>query len=833
MRGTDLNPILILREPLGERTLGPEDFPLSLGGEGATVVLPSASAVLAWLGLHEGQLFVQPEGDASVLHNGSAIAGSAWLRGGDVLDVGGGRLKLRIEDGRHVLELVEGGLGNATAPPSSEAIATIGAPSTGEEEHIEPVVFRRPAAGSASGGFTLPWRKIAVAAGLALLAAIATVIFTAVPVQVEIEPQPDRVAFEGRWAGLRFGTSHLLRPGEYMLLAEREGYAPLRVPVTVGTARDQRLSYRLSPLPGRLEVVLPVPGKVTIDGRPVGPAPGPFELAAGSHTVTVDTERYLDATQEVPVEGLGKLQKLRPELVPAWADVSIASEPASAEVLVGGELRGRTPLKMELMAGSHHVELRLAGFKSWVTDVQVQANQPLDLGPVKLGLPDGRLAVHSLPSGANVTVGGAYRGRTPLEIDVRPDLAQAIGVQREGYEPARREVSVAPGKRVVAEFTLTPILGEVTVRATPADAQVYVDGAARGTVGQTLQLPAAAHVLEVRKQGYVTHRVTVTPRPGLPQNLEVTLREAVAGRSQEQPAVATAASASAGAAAASSGASAPADLSPVVRTKAGQELKLVPAGEFTMGSPRREAGRRANESQRAVKLERRFYLALREVTNAEFKQFRPTHRSGFVMQQTLDLDRQPVANVTWQDAAAYCNWLSAQDGLPAAYSEQGGRLAPVVPANTGYRLPTEAEWEYAARSGGGGLRKYPWGDALPVPPGAGNFADLKAQPLVPQVLTGYDDGYAASAPVGSFAASPLGFYDLGGNVAEWTNDLYTVQPASDTVSVDPLAAGAGAVHVIRGSSWMNSGVTELRLAYRDYGDGRRNDLGFRIARYAQ
>jgi formylglycine-generating enzyme required for sulfatase activity len=274
-------------------------------------------------------------------------------------------------------------------------------------------------------------------------------------------------------------------------------------------------------------------------------------------------------------------------------------------------------------------------------------------------------------------------------------------------------------------------------------------------------------------------------------------------------------------------------LSAAARSKAGQELKLVPAGEFTMGSPRREAGRRANESQRAVKLERRYYLALREVTNAEFKQFRPSHRSGFVMQQTLDLDRQPVVNVTWQDAAAYSNWLSAQEGLPAAYSEQGGRLAPVVPATTGYRLPTEAEWEWAARWNNGGLRKYPWGDALPVPPGAGNFADLRAQPLVPQVLTDYDDGYAATAPVGSFAASPLGFFDLGGNVAEWTHDLYTVQPAGGAATVDPAAAGAGAVRVIRGSSWQQSGVTELRLAFRDYGDGRRNDLGFRIARYAQ
>jgi formylglycine-generating enzyme required for sulfatase activity len=234
-----------------------------------------------------------------------------------------------------------------------------------------------------------------------------------------------------------------------------------------------------------------------------------------------------------------------------------------------------------------------------------------------------------------------------------------------------------------------------------------------------------------------------------------------------------------------------------------------------------------------VKLERRYYLGLREVTNAEFRQFRPSHRSGFVLQQTLDLDRQPAVGVTWQDAAAYCNWLSAQDGLEPAYVEQAGRLVPVVPLNTGYRLPTEAEWEWAARSSGGALRKYPWGDALPVPPGAGNFADRRAQPLVAQIIADLDDGFAATAPVGSFSANPLGFFDMGGNVAEWALDLYTVQPAESTVAVDPVAAGAGAVRVIRGSSWQHSGVTELRLAFRDYGDGRRNDLGFRIARYAQ
>jgi formylglycine-generating enzyme required for sulfatase activity len=262
-------------------------------------------------------------------------------------------------------------------------------------------------------------------------------------------------------------------------------------------------------------------------------------------------------------------------------------------------------------------------------------------------------------------------------------------------------------------------------------------------------------------------------------------------------------------------------------------MKLGPAGTFPMGSARREAGRRANEGQRAVDLQRRFYVSLREITNAQFREFRPDHRSGFVGQVTLELDRQPVVNVSWQDAAAYCNWLSGQDGLKPAYESKGGRLTAIVPATNGYRLPTEAEWEWIARGGGGGLRKYPWGDSLPVPPGSGNYADRLAQPLVPQFLADYDDGFAVTAPVGSFGANPLGFIDLGGNVAEWAHDIYTVQPAGGAVSVDPAQGGEGVLHTIRGSSWKNSGVTELRLAFRDYGDNKRNDVGFRIARYAQ
>ncbi|MCK4507335.1 MAG: SUMF1/EgtB/PvdO family nonheme iron enzyme, partial [Desulfuromonadales bacterium] len=116
---------------------------------------------------------------------------------------------------------------------------------------------------------------------------------------------------------------------------------------------------------------------------------------------------------------------------------------------------------------------------------------------------------------------------------------------------------------------------------------------------------------------------------------------------------------------------------------------------------------------------------------------------------------------------------------------------------------------------------------------AGNFADESARHLLPVVIKGYNDGFPASAPTGSFPANPAGIYDLGGNVAEWCHDYYAANIASVGKGVaDPMGPGAGNHHVVRGSSWRNASITELRFSYRRYSREPANDIGFRIARYA-
>ena len=142
------------------------------------------------------------------------------------------------------------------------------------------------------------------------------------------------------------------------------------------------------------------------------------------------------------------------------------------------------------------------------------------------------------------------------------------------------------------------------------------------------------------------------------------------------------------------------------------------------------------------------------------------------------------------------------------------------PLSDGYRLPTEAEWVWLSRYAGQSKPlKYPWGQSFPVVANSGNYAR--------------GDKYGVTAPVAMFKANRLGLYDIGGNVSEWVNDYYSVIINSGkTIDKNPLGPITGKHHVIRGSSWRHSSITELRLSYRDYAQNKRSDLGFRVARYA-
>jgi formylglycine-generating enzyme required for sulfatase activity len=806
--------VLRVREPLGERAARPSELPLGVGGEGAAVAVPGImeGVIAVRIGADEHGLYVEAPEEAAGLAaiDGRAVRERGRLVHGDVLAVGGARIHCRLNGSEALLDVVHLE-GNATQPPIYDSTEREEeAQQSTDAQSIQRVPFK-PATVSRREPRARPKpQRWALAGVLIVLGGALGYLIAATPVRVLVDPPSADVDFQGGWPEIGFGGSYLLRPGKYTVVAAHPGYETTKQAVQVGSTRNQQIRIAIAKLPGRVTVdTQGVAATLAIDGKAIGPVPGEYSVPAGARDFQITAPRYLDFNETVEITGLGEKQTFTAKLLPAFSPVTIESKPAGARVAVNGKDVGATPLTTDLDAGSHTVTLTASGFRPWETTIQVQANTPQKVGPVELGLPDGTLTIRSTPAGADVAIAGRYRGRTPLTVALAPGMQHQIMVTRAGYEPAQRTVPVKAAEKFSVDVQLKPILGEVTVRGEPADARLFVDGEARGSANQTLSLPSAELTLEVRREGFDPFTTKVTPQPGFPRVVEYKLQTPEQTRAARVPAT--------------------------IRAHTGIELKRMPVGTFTMGSGRREPGRRANEVSRVVTLGRTFYLGVHEVTNAQYRQFRTEHLSGVVRDRSLDQDNHPVVNITWQEAVEFCNWLSQQDGLPAAYVAQGDTLTQVTPATTGYRLPTEAEWEWAARYEGGGRagRRYPWGSSLPIAPKAGNFADRASLAVLETALSDYDDGVPTTAPVGSFAANALGLYDMGGNVTEWVQDFYTVSPdLGSAPSTDPTGPATGTRHVVRGSSWRSASIPELRLAWRDYAEGKGQNIGFRIARYA-
>ena len=236
------------------------------------------------------------------------------------------------------------------------------------------------------------------------------------------------------------------------------------------------------------------------------------------------------------------------------------------------------------------------------------------------------------------------------------------------------------------------------------------------------------------------------------------------------------------------------------RNVLGSQMLLVSSGTFMMGSDSRDAS--PNEQPVTKTNISAFYLARRPVTNAEYELFDPSHRAK---RAPWADENHPVIYVSFLDAARFCDWLSAREKRK-------------------YRLPTEAEWEYAAR--GPESRVFPWGDCLDRSDLA-NFADRNKK--LPWADCALDTGFSETSPVGSFPAgsSPFGMEDMAGNVWEWCLD--SMGPYGGKERTNPRGSMEGSRRIYRGGSW-KSRPSSLRASARNCNASAysANDIGFRV-----
>jgi formylglycine-generating enzyme required for sulfatase activity len=254
---------------------------------------------------------------------------------------------------------------------------------------------------------------------------------------------------------------------------------------------------------------------------------------------------------------------------------------------------------------------------------------------------------------------------------------------------------------------------------------------------------------------------------------------------------------------------------------AAPELARIPAGEFLMGSSDAEFDERPVHRVHVSE----FLISRFAVTQGEYARFveetghpppdirnLPLITSGGLEAMFRDLaapytwqdgsppsgrERHPVVLITYEDALAYCRWLSRVVGRPV-------------------RLPTEAEWERAAR-GGLEAQKYPWGDDI-----GSEQANFLADPASKRG--------GGTRQVGTFPPNDYGLFDMSGNVWEWVSDWYGADYYASSESRDPLGPPQGTFRIVRGGSWVNDDVEMLRCAYRHKvpPDTYAYSIGFRI-----
>lgn len=264
------------------------------------------------------------------------------------------------------------------------------------------------------------------------------------------------------------------------------------------------------------------------------------------------------------------------------------------------------------------------------------------------------------------------------------------------------------------------------------------------------------------------------------------------------------------------------------------QMVVVPAGQFVMGSPGSESGRSAGETPHLVTLARPFALGKYEVTFDDWNVCVAARACSALQNEGWGEGRRPVIHVSWEQAVGYTEWLSEKTGKK-------------------YRLPSEAEWEYAARAGSDKARF--WGSS---PDRACQFANVRDQTYSrlslepfqgwqirnPATWEGFktlhapafdcEDGYQNTAPVGSFKPNAFGLHDMLGNVWEWVEDCYGPYEGAPVDGSPRIQGGDCALRVSRGGSWHSYGgyAQFVRSAVRDLNapTGRNDHLGFRLAR---
>ena len=637
------------------------------------------------------------------------------------------------------------------------------------------------------------------------------VLVAALPIAVlvssrafDIAVSPPKASASASWSRaqgrlLILGSRVMLFSRKGTVTLEAEGFAPRSVEIDKNSDRQQ-IQVTLEPLPGIAVITVDSPAEfdLSVDEDSFGAsARVELELERGPHSVRIRGSRIKPVTREIEVAGYGEVQNFTFATEPGNSALAVKTVPAGAQVFLDGAPVGRGGFEGQVDLGDHEIVVRLDGYHDQNRRFAAEPEQRTDLGTIQLLPKPASLAVTSVPSGAAVLVDGKFMGSTPVRTSLQPLRTQRLVVRKTGYEPLETHIEPKPGEVVEREFRLGSHSWRASVTS-DIEARVTVNGVDRGVTPAGVTVREGDRI-EVFREGYQAQRVVVAPVGGKERAYEFKMMRPNEYAFHQAEAEITLAN--------------------------GIVLRKFPPVHLRLSI--------ANGQAPTVEktLTRPFYMGLREVAYREYLLFdaQPVPPGSS--------PEHPVTNLTWTEAARYCNWLSRREDLPPVYEfDPAGELRRIATGSLGYRLPTEAEWEAVAGydfTENRAVGPYPWGPAATMPRAYGNFAGRETDGQGRgKVLFEHVDNHIGTAPVASYPANVNGLYDLAGNVAEWVTDYHAPlpQPTAGPL-VDPLGPERGIDHLVKGSSFRSGELSGLAVAYRTFVAGKSDAVGFRIARW--
>jgi formylglycine-generating enzyme required for sulfatase activity len=506
---------------------------------------------------------------------------------------------------------------------------------------------------------------------------------------------------------------------------------------------------------------------VSVDGKIIGKTENRMLTAnIGSGTRTIRLEKAGFATQTRTEEISMENNSFDFQLVPAMpAAVIIDSNPQGAAVYIDGLKFGVTPAQSFFEAGVYPIKLEKENYETIVEQITIrepETKKTYNLTDIRATL--------TVKTHANATVkfnGNSFKGGVSNH-KIAPQVLQ-LSVEMPKAETINRVITLKPKTAETLEIYPEVQTGTVQVMTIPTNASLELTGDGGEHYTATgrktfLDVPIGNYELTTKAAGYKTHKESFRLKADETAVKQITLKE---------------------------GSDVP------------DNMVFVQGGTFQMGSNDGDSDEKPIHTVTVSD----FYIGKYEVTQKEWKEImgnNPSYRKG---------DNLPVEQVSWYDAVEFCNKKSEKEGLQKCYSGSGTGITCDFTKN-GYRLPTEAEWEYAVR-GGDKSRGYKYS-------GSNNIADV--------AWYNNNSGFETHQ-VGSKQANELGIYDMSGNVWEWCWDWYDANYYSKSPSNNPQGPSSGSYRVLRGGGWRNyAGLCRVAYRYNDDPDGSGSRMGFRVAR---